>query len=687
MFSTNRLFITVFIFVFSFSAFSINKKSRLNFIVPDAGISAIVSPSTSGCYNATQSVVVTIQNFGNTIISNIPVIVIVSGPINQTISSAYVPNIPVGASVNFNVGLVDMSFGGIYTFSASTALPGDGNPNNDISITTRTVTPMVNITGPGVICSGGTATLITGGAANYTWSTGANTTSIIVSPTVTTTYSVTGTNTTGCMASAILTVSVQDPTINVTGAAGCGNPVSGTLAATAFSPAVISWYASPVSTIVLGTGNNYSVTAAATTTYYAEANSTIPGSLFTTLAGGNSSSGNMFDVTAVNTITLNGLQMHFNGLSTSTVEVWYRTGTFVGFENSNAGWTQAFSGTVNPLGTGSLTAVPGNFTIAIPSGQTYGIYVTTNGGSGVNYTNGSVLGNLFCSNTDLQLFEGKGGGYFSVTSSPRVFNGCVLYAKDGCSSPRVPVTFTVQNGVNVTAAVSNTAVCEGKSATITASGASNYTWSPAIGIAPGPFSAIIIASPTANTSYTLIGTVPGCTAVGTATANLTVISGPTLTISPSQTVIPGTILSLTTSGAFTYSWSPGGSNNTTILVNPSVTTVYTVTGANNFGCTSSVTTTVTIGSVGLNELSIIAEEINIWPNPVNDMITISFGSAFGNYFFELFDLTGQKVFKQVLNNKPDTQMNLKGLDNGVYFYRIISAGDKIQVKQGKLMKQ
>ena len=43
------------------------------------------------------------------------------------------------------------------------------------------------------ICSGATTTLTASGGISYTWSTGATTSSIVVSPTVTTTYSVTGT--------------------------------------------------------------------------------------------------------------------------------------------------------------------------------------------------------------------------------------------------------------------------------------------------------------------------------------------------------------------------------------------------------------------------------------------------------------------------------------------------------------
>lgn len=49
-----------------------------------------------------------------------------------------------------------------------------------------------NIIGPPAICQGNSATLTAVGASSYTWSTGATTSSIVVSPTTTTIYSVTG---------------------------------------------------------------------------------------------------------------------------------------------------------------------------------------------------------------------------------------------------------------------------------------------------------------------------------------------------------------------------------------------------------------------------------------------------------------------------------------------------------------
>jgi hypothetical protein len=280
-----------------------------------------------------------------------------------------------------------------------------------------------------------------------------------------------------------------------------------------------------------------------------------------------------------------------------------------------------------------------------------------------------VLGNLFTSNTDLKIYEGAGGSYFSVTSSPRIFNGKLLYNAEGCSSARLPVTFSVVSGVTVTALGSHTAVCSGNNVTLTANGATNYTWSPAIGIAPDPFNAVVLASPTVFTSYTVVGTVPGCTAVGTATYNLTVLQGPTLTISPSQTVIAGSILTLTTGGAFTCSWSPGGSNNTTILISPLVTTVYTVTGTNSFGCKSSITTTVYVGNVGLKEYGTDAGLL-LFPNPANDELNIEFSQGVKTnekINIEILDVFGKKI---LMTDLSKTKIDVRLLPEGIYFITV-----------------
>ena len=68
---------------------------------------------------------------------------------------------------------------------------------------------------PTSMCLGGCATINALGTTNYTWSIGSTSVGITVCPTVTTTYSVIGTNTFGCNSSAAITLTVNPiPTIS-----------------------------------------------------------------------------------------------------------------------------------------------------------------------------------------------------------------------------------------------------------------------------------------------------------------------------------------------------------------------------------------------------------------------------------------------------------------------------------------
>ncbi|MES2760554.1 MAG: T9SS type A sorting domain-containing protein [Bacteroidota bacterium] len=68
--------------------------------------------------------------------------------------------------------------------------------------------PSLSVTGTTNICNGSTTNLTASGATTYTWDSGANTTSISVTPSVTTTYTVNGIDGNGCFGSTPVTVSI-----------------------------------------------------------------------------------------------------------------------------------------------------------------------------------------------------------------------------------------------------------------------------------------------------------------------------------------------------------------------------------------------------------------------------------------------------------------------------------------------
>jgi len=77
--------------------------------------------------------------------------------------------------------------------------------------------PVVATASATTICAGATATLTASNATTYTWSTGADTSTILVNPSTTSNYTITGTND-GCISKAISTVNViPNPVLIISG--------------------------------------------------------------------------------------------------------------------------------------------------------------------------------------------------------------------------------------------------------------------------------------------------------------------------------------------------------------------------------------------------------------------------------------------------------------------------------------
>ena len=86
------------------------------------------------------------------------------------------------------------------------------------------------------------------------------------------------------------------------------------------------------------------------------------------------------------------------------------------------------------------------------------------------------------------------------------------------------------------------------------------------------------------------------TDAATATFDLTINTIPTVTVSASAgTICDGESTILTASGANSYTWSNGGTG-ASITVSPSTTTLFTATGTDANGCTSSGGTTITVNA-------------------------------------------------------------------------------------------
>jgi len=493
------------------------------------------------------------------------------------------PNSFTSSAQNPTITNVSTSATGQYTFV--TTANGCSSPVSVFSITVSGTTLNIANSDP-QLCIGSTATLVANtSASTYTWlNNNAQTNSITVSPTVATIYTLVTTNANNCNLTRTSTISVISLTIAGVSATACAN-VTGTLTANTPTSAIVNWYASPTSTVSLGTGNNFTLSATTNTTIYAEGNSQKVDSLFTNVSGTSAFLGEMFDVVAINGLIITGFEAQMNA-GTGTYEIWYRPGTHVGFETSNTGWTLASTTSLTTNGPGVLTPITSTLSIPIPSGQTYAFYIVANTGPNVRYSPGTTLGSVYASNSDIQILEGStGNAYFAVNTSPRAFNGKVKYYIPGCSSGRVPATLSVSPTPTISIAQSAASVCFSTQATFTASGASTYSW------VNGPNTDSFSINPTTASIFTVDATdAMGCTS--SATAAIGVDPLPILSISPTTaTVCESSLVSYTASGATTYTWSDNTVGNI-LVTSPTQSQTYTVTGTDNLGCVSTETVAV-----------------------------------------------------------------------------------------------
>jgi gliding motility-associated-like protein len=169
----------------------------------------------------------------------------------------------------------------------------------------------------------------------------------------------------------------------------------------------------------------------------------------------------------------------------------------------------------------------------------------------------------------------------TVIASPTTTTTYTVTANAPC-----PVTATTTVTVNPapTITVNNPTICSGQSATLTASGATTYTWfQGATQIGTG---ASINVSPTATTSYTVQGAnATGCPGIATSTVTVNPVA--TANAGPNQTICAGQ--SVTLAGSF------GGSATSATWSAPAGTGTFSST--TNMGAT--FTPSITSGTVTL----------------------------------------------------------------------------------------
>ncbi len=165
----------------------------------------------------------------------------------------------------------------------------------------------------------------------------------------------------------------------------------------------------------------------------------------------------------------------------------------------------------------------------------------------------------------------------------------------GCNG-RDSVTITIKPLPNVRT-LSDSAICKGSTLVLTTIGAGSYTWTPAAYVSNASISNPRFTDPNSQTLYVAGTSANGC--IGKDTINVTIKPLPVVKTIPDSTICSTASIVLTTTGAQTYSWTPGTALNNTGIENPVLSnlqlpTMYIVTGTGANNCAAKDTVNIAI---------------------------------------------------------------------------------------------
>ena len=464
-----------------------------------------------------------------------------------------------------------------------------------------TVNPLPNagaITGAGIICPGATLTLgeTVGGG---TWGGGAtgiatvNPTGVVTGIGAgTTSISYTVTNSCGsATATAVVTVNPIPDAGTITGTAAVCVGSTTTLADAAGGG---TWSSSNPLVGSISGGVVTGVAPGSTVISYTVTNSC--GTAITTVS------------VAVNALPV--LTVNTNPVCAGSAGVITVTGadTYVWVPDATLSCTTCGNPTVTPTvttvytvtGTYSLTGCNSTAIVTVdvngltpvsitvnPNPVCFGGMVSLTGTSGMTSYSWTPPAGLSCATCSLTTVTPTYTGTPTYTLLVTDINGC---------TNSTTATVTVNPLPDIEATASSAAICTGGSTTLNATGGATYTWSLATDLDCGTC-ASPVATPTASETYTLWGTdINGCQ--NSTTITITVNPLPLVGIYTVSPICLGGSTTLTAYGGSTYVWEalPGMSCTACnpVVVSPTLTTTYTVTGTDGSGCSNVAYTTVTV---------------------------------------------------------------------------------------------
>lgn len=317
---------------------------------------------------------------------------------------------------------------------------------------------------------------------------------------------------------------------------------------------------------------------------------------------------------------------------------------------------------------------------------------------------------------------GSGGNTYNwnlgiTNNNPFVINTTTTYTytavgQFNCFATDQVVVTVNQPQVN---AGPNQTVCAGTAVTLTGSGSTALSWDNNV-INGASF------TPDSTQTYTVSGTdANGCfgtdqvvVAVNTplinAGSDVTICAGDSLQLAATgvqspvwnNNIIDNQLFAPTTTTTYEVNGTDvngcAGTDQVTVVVNPTVTTVlnevtlgnytlngqtysqsgtYTQTLTSQNGCDSIITLNLSISGVGIGEDEM---KFEFYPNPTNGMVYVSASNNAGTLNYEVTDANGRVIATAVnaINGAATTSIDLSKVETGVYFIRLSNTtGDKV----------
>ena len=582
-----------------------------------------------------------------------------------------IPNICENASV---YTLVEGApAGGVYsgvgvgggTFNPSIALAGvhtltytytDGNSCSDFVTQNIIVLPPPAIVANGgtVICLGQTTAVTAMGGLTYNWDNGIGSgPTQVVSPIVTTTYTVTGTGANGCLNTDAVTITVTPlPVVTFSAVPSIcwdgppytlveGSPAGGSYSGPGVTAGIFDQTSAGLGIHTL----YYAYTDGGTTCTNVDSvdvevyNSP---TIIATVNPTNTCDGDLITLTGSGALSYSWDNGVTDGVS-FTQPISSILYIVMGFDLNGCSGVDSILVTVNPLPT-----VSGGIDQILCEGD----QVVVNGAGALTYSwdNGAVNG--------VPFNQGIGNIVYTVTGTDA--NGC--QDSDFLSvtvNPNPIITYSPDQ-----------VFCLGDSIVLTASGADTYDWDSGNGT--GPTYGI---TPTSSVSIPIIGsTVFGCTDAGTII--LTLDDPALITVTADQLICLGFTANLSASGALDYYWNgPGFVNEYAPAISFSVDTnaYYYVTMNTALGCVYTDSVYVAVDTDPACTIAIVS---SVTPNgdAINDFWRIQGIEGFPNNTVTIYNRWGDTVFEEAgYDNdivKWDGTHNGNALGAGTYYYLI-----------------